>query len=221
MPKRWATFDCYGTLIDWEGGLRRALEELWPEQDSDRLAEHFHSVEPRIQLGAELPYREVLARALEAVAAIEALGLEPDRRTALADSLPSWPPFPEVPAALGRLREAGWRLALLSNTDPDLLAASMLSLAVDFDLAVTAAEAGSYKPAPGHWRRFFAETGAEPAGHVHVAASLFHDIEPAARLGLRAIWVNRLGEESELPRAAEISDLSPLPELLGQLSKAS
>jgi 2-haloacid dehalogenase len=218
VHQRWATFDCYGTLIDWEGGLRRAFEELWPEEDSDRLAGHFHAVEPRVQLAGELPYREVLTRALEAVAAIEALELERGRRAALAGSLPSWSPFPEVPAALQRLRSAGWHLAILSNTDPDLLAASMRSLGIDFDLAVTAAEAGSYKPAPGHWERFFAETGAERSEHVHVAASLFHDIEPAARLGLRAIWVNRLGEESELPRDAEVTELSPLPDLLDQLS---
>jgi 2-haloacid dehalogenase len=218
VPERWATFDCYGTLIDWEGGLRRSFDELWPQQDSDRLAGHYHAVEPRIQLAGELPYREVLARALEAVAAIESLELDPGRRAALAESLPSWRPFPEVPAALQRLRDAGWRLALLSNTDPDLLAASMRSLGVDIDLTVTAAEAGSYKPAPGHWEWFFAQTGAPRSEHVHVAASLFHDIEPADRLGLRAIWVNRLGEESELPREAEITELSPLPDLLDQLS---
>jgi 2-haloacid dehalogenase len=214
MPERWATFDCYGTLIDWEGGLRQAFAELWPKEDPDRLAGHFHAVEPRVQLAGELPYREVLSRALEAVAAIDALELEAGRRAVLAESLPSWPPFPEVPAALERLRSAGWRLALLSNTDPDLLAASRRSLGVEIDLAVTASEAGSYKPASGHWDHFFAETGAERSEHVHVAASLFHDIEPAARMGLRAIWVNRLGEESGLPREAEITDLGPLPDLL-------
>jgi 2-haloacid dehalogenase len=214
MPERWATFDCYGTLVDWDGGLRQAFSELWPKEDPDRLAGHFHAVEPRIQLAGELTYREVLSRALEAVAAIDALELDPGRRATLAESLPSWPPFPEVPAALERLRAAGWRLALLSNTDPDLLAASRRSLGVEIDLSVTAAEAGSYKPAPGHWEHFFAETRAERSEHVHVAASLFHDIEPAARMRLRAIWVNRLGEESDLPCEAEITDLGPLPDLL-------
>jgi 2-haloacid dehalogenase len=218
VPERWATFDCYGTLIDWERGLREAFEALWPRLDRDRLAGHFHAVEPRIQLAGELPYREVLARALEAVAAIEGQALETAQRGVLADSLPRWPPFPEVPEALERLRADGWRLAALSNTDPDLLAASIRSLGVEFDLAVTAAEAGSYKPAPGHWERFFAETRAERADHVHVAASLFHDIEPAARMGLRAVWVNRLGEESELPREAEIPNLARLPQILDQLS---
>jgi 2-haloacid dehalogenase len=219
VADRWATFDCYGTLIDWEDGLRGAFAELWPQQDPDRLADHYHAVEPRIQLAGELPYREVLARALEAVAAIESLELDPSGRSALADSLPSWPAFPEVPGALERLRGAGWRLAILSNTDPDLLAASIRSLGVEIDLAVTAADAGSYKPAPGHWQYFLAETGAERAEQVHVAASLFHDIEPAARLGLRAVWVNRLREESDLPREAEIPDLSRLPAILERLSR--
>ena len=133
------------------------------------------------------------------------------RHDALAESLPSWPPFAEVPAALAELRTRGWRLAILSNTDPDLLAASVAAIGVPFDALITAVEAGSYKPAAGHWERFFAETGAARDRHVHVAASLFHDIEPAARMGLRAVWINRLGESSELPRAAELPDLGELP----------
>jgi 2-haloacid dehalogenase len=123
-----------------------------------------------------------------------------------------------VPASLGRLRERGWRLAILSNTDPGLLAASVASIGVPFDALITASEAGSYKPAPGHWDRFFADTGAARDRHVHVAASLFHDIEPAARQGLQAVWINRLAESSVLPRAAELPDLTELPEVLDELA---
>ena len=216
MADRWATFDCYGTLIDWEGGLRSAFEALWPEADADRLLSLHHTVEPRVQEHAELSYREVLARCLAAVAAIEDLTLPEGRENALAESLPSWPPFPEVPASLAELRERGWRLAILSNTDPDLLAASIEAIGVPIDVAITAREAGSYKPAPGHWERFFADTGADRERHVHVGASLFHDIEAAKRMDMPAVWINRLGESSDVPRAAELPDLGGLPDALDQ-----
>ena len=217
MRDRWATFDCYGTLIDWEGGLRGAYGSLWPEADPERLLGLHHLVEPRVQENGELSYREVLARCLAALSAIERLAVPNGRHDALADSLPSWPPFAEVREALEELRTRGWRLAILSNTDPDLLAASVAAIGVPFDALITAEEAGSYKPAAGHWERFFAETDAAGDRHVHVAASLFHDIEPAARMGLRAVWINRLGESSELPRAAELPDLERLPEVLDGL----
>jgi 2-haloacid dehalogenase len=217
MAERWATFDCYGTLIDWMGGIRATLAELWPEHDADLLLAAYHEIEPEVQRGRAVPYRQVLAESLERVAHREGLELAEEDREALAASLPSWPPFPEVPAALAELRRRGWRLAILSNTDPGLLDASLEQIGVPVDLRITAAEAGSYKPAPGHFERFFERSGAERERHVHVAASLFHDIEPCARLGLRAVWINRLGESSDLPRAAELADLSELPDVLDLL----
>jgi 2-haloalkanoic acid dehalogenase type II len=219
LTERWATFDCYGTLVDWEGGLRDAYASMWPEADPERLLGHHHAVEPAVQKGTALPYRDVLARCLAAVAAIEGLEVPTGRGDALAASLPSWAPFPEVPESLGELRDAGWRLAILSNTDPDLLAASVEAIGVPIDLTITAAEAGSYKPAPGHWDRFFQRSGADTLSHVHVAASLFHDIEPCARLGVTAVWINRLEESTELPRAAELRDLAELPATLERLSQ--
>lgn len=217
MAERWATFDCYGTLIDWDGGIRQALHDLWPDADSARLLAHYHAVEPLIQQVGALPYRMVLTRGLRAVAAIADLPLAPALATALADSLPVWPAFPDVPV-LHELRRRGWRLAILSNTDSDLLAASLRQIGVPVDLTITAADAGSYKPAPGHWEAFFARTGAERGRHVHVAASRFHDITPARELGLRAVWINRLGENSDLPRLAELPDLANLPDALERLA---
>jgi 2-haloacid dehalogenase len=217
MTTRWATFDCYGTLIDWMGGIRDTLADLWPEHDAELLLSAYHEVEPEVQRDRAIPYRQVLAESLERVARREGLTLEHADREALAESLPSWPPFAEVPDALAELRTRGWRIAILSNTDPDLLEASIEAIGVPVDLAVTAAEAGSYKPAHGHWERFFAQTGADRARHAHVAASLFHDIAPSAELGLRAVWINRLGEVSDLPRAAELPDLAQLPETLDRL----
>jgi 2-haloacid dehalogenase len=217
MTERWATFDCYGTLIDWNRGIASVLIRLWPEADQARLLREYHAIEPLVQAGRGLPYREVGARALRAVAATEDLPLAESDSYALAESLPGWPAFPEVPVALATLRERGWRLAILSNTDPDLLTASLLQLGVAVDLQVTAFDAGSYKPAHGHWSTFFARSSTDPARHVHVAASAFHDLAPAAELGLRAVWINRLGETSDEPRLAELPDLSGLPEVLQAL----
>jgi 2-haloacid dehalogenase len=217
---RWASFDCYGTLIDWMEGIRATLSELWPEHDADLLLATYHEIEPEVQHGRSVTYRQVLAESLERVAHREGLELRDDDRQVLAGSLPSWPAFPEVPAALAELRARGWRLAILSNTDPDLLDASLEVIGVPVDLRITASEAGSYKPAHGHWDRFFERSGAERERHVHVAASLFHDIAPAAELGLRAVWINRLHEASDLPRAAELTDLTKLPDVLDDLVEA-
>jgi 2-haloacid dehalogenase len=220
MSERWATFDCYGTLIDWMGGIRSTLAQLFPEHDAELLLGAYHDIEPEVQRGRSIPYREVLVESLEKLAHREGLELAADDRAALAESLPGWPPFPEVPAALEDLKHAGWKLAILSNTDPDLLDASLALIAVEVDLRVTAAEAGSYKPAHGHWERFFEMTDADRERHAHVAASLFHDIAPCKELGLTAVWINRVGETSELPRAAELPDLEELPRTLEHLIPA-
>jgi 2-haloacid dehalogenase len=218
--ERWATFDCYGTLIDWLGGIRATLADLWPEHDAELLLGAYHEIEPEVQRGRSISYREVLTETLVKLAHREGLDLDQDERAALAESLPSWPPFPEVPAALAELRASGWKLAILSNTDPDLLDASLELIGVPVDLRVTAAEAGSYKPAHGHWERFFERTGADRSRHVHVAASVFHDLRPAAELGLRVVWINRLRESTDAPRAAELPDLERLPAALDDLVEA-
>lgn len=217
MSERWATFDCYGTLIDWNGGIRRELARVWPEADAGALLERFHEIEPRVQLGRAIPYRQVLAETLALLAESEGLELPAGEEQALGDSLPTWEPFPEVPPALRALRERGWLLAILSNSDPDLLDASIERLGVPFELTITAGEAGSYKPAHGHWNRFFDRVGVASDRHVHVAASVFHDIGAASELGLTAVWINRLGERSDHPRAAELTDLAPLPDTLDDL----
>ena len=171
------------------------------------LRDRYHEIEPRVELEGSIAYRDVLRQALVLLAESEGLELAADEQTALADSLPRWPVFPEVPGALAELRARGWRLVPLSNTDADLLAASMEAIGVPFDGSVVAGEIGSYKPAHGHWMAFSERFGADPDRHVHVAASLFHDIAPADELGLTAVWINRLAETSDLPRAAELPDL--------------
>jgi 2-haloacid dehalogenase len=215
---RWATFDCYGTLIDWERGILDAFTGLWPEADAHGLLATYHELEPQVQTGSGAPYAQVLADVLRGVADRHGLALDPDDRDALSRTLPEWPPFAEVPDALAELQRRGWKLAILSNTDPEFLDASIRRIGVDVDLRITVADTGSYKPAHGHWDTFFSSTDADRAGHVHVAASLFHDIAPAGNeLGLRAVWINRLDETTDLPVAAELTDLRSLPDVLDGL----
>jgi len=214
MRERWATFDCYGTLIDWNGGIRRELARVFGDERADALLHRYHGLERELEADGSRSYAEVLSEAMRG------LGAPPDEDDALARSLPTWEPFPEVPASLRQLRERGWRLAILSNTDPDFLAASLERIGVPVDLTVVASEIGSYKPGHRHWELFFAETGADRERHVHVAASLFHDIAPARELGLASVWINRLGERADPEPTRELPDLSRLPETLGELVAA-
>jgi 2-haloacid dehalogenase len=219
--ERWATFDCYGTLVDWNGGILEQLERLFGTAVAGELLARYHELEPGIQAtrpGAS--YREVLTLALEQLAEEGGLSLPEGEGGALARSLPAWPVFPEVRGALTEARAQGWRLAILSNTDRDLIDASMTVIGVPFDLAIVASEIGSYKPAPRHWEVFFEESGADRSYHVHVAASLFHDIAPATALGLTTVWVNRLGESGEPVPTRELGDLTDLPDALDELVPA-
>jgi 2-haloacid dehalogenase len=210
--ERWATFDCYGTLIDWNGGIGRELERLFGAARAGELLHAYHELEPQIQReDPSRTYREVMAVALAR------LGAPADEEDALGRSLPKWAPFAEVPGALEEARAAGWRLAVLSNTDRDFLDASVARIGVEFELSIVASEIGSYKPSRGHWDEFFARSGADPEAHVHVGASLFHDIAPATALGLRTIWINRLGEEPEPQPDAELHSLEGLAQQLDSL----
>ncbi len=221
MSDRWATFDCYGTLIDWNGGIAAELDRLLGAEEAPRLLARYHELEPQVQAeDPELTYRRVLTLTLEQLAESEGLTLPDGEHDALARSLPSWTPFQEVPGALEEARGRGWRLAILSNTDRDLIAASKAQIGVPFDETIVASEIGSYKPGHRHWSEFFARTHADRERHVHVAASLFHDVAPCAELGLRSVWVNRLGETAGPVPTREIADLSGLADVLDELVPA-
>jgi 2-haloacid dehalogenase len=214
--ERWATFDCYGTLIDWNGGIRRELARLFGEARADELLHRYHELEPQVEAEhPDMSYRDVMGTVLARLDPVPA-----GEEDALGRSLPAWQPFPEVPAALAEARQRGWRLAILSNTDRDFIEASKAQLGVRFDETVVASEIGSYKPARRHWDEFFGRTGAPREGHVHVAASHFHDILPARELGLRTVWINRLGERAEPAPDRELRDLAGLPDVLDALVPA-
>ncbi len=211
--ERWASFDCYGTLIDWDGGVRGELARVFGDERADELLARYHELEPGLQAPGERTYREVLTESMRE------LGAPAGEEHGLAESLPGWRAFPEVRAALEELRCRGWKLAILSNTDDDFIAASQVQIGVPFDEVVVAQEIGSYKPAHRHWDEFFQRTRAPRDGHVHVAASLFHDIAPANELGLRSVWINRLGESAAdgARPTRELPDLFELPETLDEL----
>jgi 2-haloacid dehalogenase len=211
--ERWATFDCYGTLIDWNGGIGRELERLFGVEQAPRLLHTYHELEPAVQ--REQPtrsYRDVLTVTLARLAPL------PEREHgALARSLPEWRPFPEVRTSLEEARARGWKLAILSNTDRDYIEASMERIGVPFEFAVVASEVGSYKPDHGHWRAF--KERVTPDVHVHVGASLFHDVAPARDLGLPTVWINRLGESPEPQPDVELRSLDGLPDALDSLAQ--
>jgi 2-haloacid dehalogenase len=214
--ERWATFDCYGTLIDWNGGIRAELERVFGEARSDELLDRYHEIEPELEQDGTVSYRQVMTEAMRR------LGAPPGEEHTLAEALPSWRAFPEVHGALVEAKRRGWKLGVLSNTDDDYIAASQVQIGVTFDEVVVAQEIGSYKPAYKHWEEFFARTRAPRDRHVHVAASLFHDVAPANALGLRSVWINRLAETAppDARPTAELTDLFSLPETLDELVPA-
>ena len=219
MSERWVTFDCYGTLVDWNGGIRAELEKLFGVEDADKLLARFHELEPEIQVARPgASYREVLTIALERLAQDEGLALPEGETSALARSLPSWPVFEDVPAALAEARDRGWKLAILSNTDRDLIDASMVAIGIAFQRVVVASEIGSYKPAKRHWEVFREQADVDETNHAHVAQSLYHDVAPASELGISCIWINRLGEPEDSRPRKTLTSLTGLADALEEVS---
>jgi 2-haloacid dehalogenase len=158
-----------------------------------------------------------MAAVLAELASDTGVELPEEERDALGRSLPGWPVFPEVPEALAEAQRRGWQLVALSNSDGDFIDASMRAIGVPFEGAIVASEIGSYKPAHGHWKAFYESMGADPARHVHVAQSHFHDIVPANELGIPSVWINRLGEHAEPAPTRELGDLNGLADVLDEL----
>jgi 2-haloacid dehalogenase len=204
--------------VDWNAGIGAELGRLFGSPARERLLARYHVIEPRVQ--SKHPgwsYRQVMAAVLAQLASEAGIALAAEEQDALGRSLPGWPVFAEVPGALAEAHERGWGLVALSNSDRGLIEASLRAIGVPSGRAIVASEIGSYKPAPGHWRAFYQETRAGKSRHVHVAQSHFHDIVPAHDLGIRSIWINRLGERAEPAPTRELPDLAGLAGVLDEL----
>jgi 2-haloacid dehalogenase len=219
----WATFDCYGTLVDWVGGMTASVAPLVDAKDLPRIMAAYYTAE--LEVEAQSPatrYRDVLVEALRRAFAACDRALPASQEDALVRGWGAMPVFDDVGDSLGRLRLDGWKLALLTNCDDDLIAQSVARIPVDIDLIVTAEQVGSYKPAHGHFDRFAALTAADRGAWVHCANSYVHDMVPAEQLGLDRVWVDRdrTGEDPSVA-SAHLHGLAGLPAVLSALRDAN
>ncbi len=220
MSYDWVTFDCYGTLIDWEAGMRAAFGEIMRRRGipgaPDALTGRYIQYELLVERREYRPYRVVLAEACTLLFNQELnVALTAEEAGSLAASLPSWRPFDDARPALERLKKR-YKLAVLSNVDDDLLAPSLRALGVPFDELVTAEQVRSYKPILSHWREALRRFGVTEDRVFHVGASYVHDMLPARQLGIACAWINRHDEKaagSVVPDHS-LRSLSGLPELL-------
>jgi 2-haloacid dehalogenase len=216
---RWLTFDCYGTIADWNTCMHGALEPV-AGAAATALLTAYHQAEFVLEAGPSWrPYRDILTSGLRWAARRLDVPLDAERAGVLVEAWPHMTVFDDAAAALGALASAGWRLAILTNCDDDLFATTSPKLPVPFDLVVTAEQVQSYKPDLGHFREFAETTGATPANWIHVANSWVHDILPAARMGLRSVWVDRdlTGHPAKLAER-RITAMRRLPETVADVS---
>lgn len=216
----WITFDCYGTLVDWREGFAETMRQMGLSPSAggeDRLFRAYLAAERVVEAGPYRPYREVMAEALVQAARAEGLELSLSQAEQLPRSLPEWPLFPDVRDSLAHLRRQGFHLGILSNIDRDLLDRTLSHHGISVDFIVTAEDVRSYKPAPPHWARFLKGTGAVPSSVFHVSGSYGYDLEIAAALGFRTVYVARYGPPPAGPRVdlvipglRELSEAGPL-----------
>jgi 2-haloalkanoic acid dehalogenase type II len=212
------TFDCYGTLIDWERGISeaflRAAREDGVDLRRDEILKAYALIEPVVEREQYRPYKDVLTETATRVAHALGWALAYERATFLVNSFREWVPFPDTNPALERLRDGGYKLGILSNVDNDLFAITRRHFTVDFELVITAQQVHSYKPAPAHFLAARERIG--NARWLHAAQSNYHDIVPMNTLGIPNAWVNRRGE-SALPNGTptqEVRDMTGLADLL-------
>ncbi len=188
------SFDCYGTLIDWETGILAALKPILEghhrQLTDNAILELYGTLEAQIESGDYLPYRLVLQRVTQRLGARLSFPLYEGEATALADSLKNWPPFPDTVEALKRLKSR-FKLAIISNTDDDLFAETAKLLEVPFDHVITAQQVKSYKPSHRNFEHALQVIGVPKEKILHCAQSVFHDVVPAKKLGIANVWVNR------------------------------
>jgi 2-haloacid dehalogenase len=219
---RWATFDCFGTLVDWRHGIATGAELLFPGRGQE-LMELFNQYEPQVQQESPaMRYGHVMAEALRRATREAGLELLDDDAFVLSAGIPYWPVFPDVRRALADLRTAGWRLALLTNCDRVFIGESQRRLGVHIDAVVTAEHVGSYKPNHNHFVRFEESFGATRDNWVHVAEGYFHDMVPAHALDIPRVWINRRGLTDDPAIAdAVLPDLTDLVKTVEQVHHAA
>jgi 2-haloalkanoic acid dehalogenase type II len=217
-----ATFDCYGTLVDWEGGAGAFLYSLClrhgdPAPPSGReLRKRWEAIQFELVDGAEYrPYKQVLADSLRAWMDERGLAWDPVEGDALVRAMRSWQPFPDTRPALTRARAAGLSLVIVSNTDRDIIEHTLRHIEVPFDDVITAEDVGAYKPADVVFETALERIGEPPEAILHVAFGFKYDLPPAERAGMRTAWVNRHGEPppGNARRDYEWRDLWGLAEL--------
>jgi 2-haloacid dehalogenase len=211
------TFDCYGTLIDWETGILRALRRLLERHGVRRadegILELYGELEAVAEGGEFKPYREVLEGVVRGLGAKLNFVPSEEEVRRLPESLAEWPPFPDTVAALQRLATR-FKLAVISNVDDDLFAGSARLLQVPFAHVITAQQARTYKPSHNNFQMALARLGVPKEKVLHVAQSLYHDIAPANALGWTSVWVNRRGSKSR-GGATKAAEAKPDLEVLG------
>ncbi len=221
LPKEisWVTFDVYGTLIDWEKGVAEAFQKEADRDgftlDTNELIPLFHEISRDIEGGSYELYAEVLRRTATEIAKRMGWPLEPSRAGFLPDSLHRWPAFRETNPALKKFLKQH-KTGLISNVDDKLLGQTRRHIPHDYELVVTAQQVRSYKPDPAHFKEFARRIGGKK-GWVHVANSLYHDVEPCMKDKVPVVWVNRRGEELEGGRKkpeAEVKNLAEALEVL-------
>jgi 2-haloacid dehalogenase len=188
------TFDCYGTLIDWETGILAALKPILANHHrslaDEEILELYGKFESQVETGEYHPYRKVLQLVTQRIASRLSFPLYENEINALPDSLPRWPAFPDTVDGLRRLKSR-FRLAVISNTDDDLFAETAKPLQVPFDFVITAQQAKSYKPSHRNFELALERIGLPKEKILHCAQSVFHDVVPAKALGIANVWVNR------------------------------
>lgn len=192
------TFDCYGTLIDWESGILAALRPILSVHNvnlsNEQILEIFAELETEQEKGEYLKYKEVLRRVVQNLGERLGFAPEPAELDFLANSLKNWQPFPDTVEALKELKKK-FKLAVISNIDDDLFAFSANKLDVKFDWVITAEQVKSYKPSLNNFNLAIARIALPSEKILHVAQSIYHDIIPAKSLGLSTVWVNRRGSK--------------------------
>ncbi|CAD7779989.1 Haloacetate dehalogenase H-2 [Candidatus Methanoperedenaceae archaeon GB50] len=219
------SFDCYGTLIDWETGIIAAIRPVLSNYNillgDEQILELYAEIEAKIEKGKYVEYREVLRKVMLQFG--NQLGFVPSASEldCLVESLRNWLPFPDTVKALQILKKK-YRLAIISNIDNDLFAFSAKHLKVKFDWVITAEQAKSYKPSLHNFKFAIDRIGVSPEKILHIAQSIYHDIIPAKKIGLSTVWVNRrkdkTGSGATLPARGkpdlEVSDLETLVSIM-------